>query len=109
MLSCGIRVTPDDHRRPELIPSMPGPGSPKSRGKSNGLLRGRRVAIKDNIAVAGVPMRNGSALLNGYTPDEDATVVTRILDAGGLIAGKTVCERISAFPAAATPARPLPC
>ena len=62
------------------------------RGKSNGLLRGRRVAIKDNIAVAGVPMRNGSSLLNGYTPDEDATVVTRILDAGGLIAGKTVCE-----------------
>lgn len=62
------------------------------RGKSNGPLRGRRLAIKDNIEVAGVPMRNGSSLLNGYTPDQDATVVTRILDAGGIIVGKTVCE-----------------
>jgi amidase len=31
-------------------------------------------------------------LLDGFVPDEDATVVTRILDAGGIIAGKTVCE-----------------
>ena len=62
------------------------------RGAENGPLRGRRIGIKDNIAVAGLPMRNGSALLDGFVPDEDATVVTRILDAGGIIAGKTVCE-----------------
>jgi len=61
-------------------------------GKPEGPLAGRRIAIKDNIAVAGVPMRNGSPLLHGFIPDEDATVVTRILDAGGVIAGKTVCE-----------------
>lgn len=62
------------------------------RGRPEGPLAGRRVGIKDNIAVAGIPMRNGSALLDGFVPDEDATVVTRILDAGGVIAGKTVCE-----------------
>jgi len=61
-------------------------------GSSEGLLQGRRVGIKDNIAVAGVPMRNGSRLLDGFVPDEDATVVVRILDAGGIIAGKTTCE-----------------
>ena len=61
-------------------------------GRAEGPLAGRRIAIKDNIAVAGVPMRNGSPLLDGFIPDEDATVVTRILNAGGLIAGKTVCE-----------------
>lgn len=61
-------------------------------GAAAGPLKGRRVGIKDNIAVAGVPMRNGSRLLEGFVPDEDATVVTRILDAGGIIAGKTVCE-----------------
>jgi amidase len=61
-------------------------------GAADGPLKGRRVGIKDNIAVAGVPMRNGSALLSDFVPDEDATVVTRILDAGGIIAGKTVCE-----------------
>ena len=35
---------------------------------------------------------NGSSLLEGYTPEIDATVVTRILDAGGTILGKAVCE-----------------
>ncbi|MGH7748512.1 MAG: amidase, partial [Candidatus Dormibacteria bacterium] len=30
--------------------------------------------------------------LEGYTPDTDATIVTRILDAGGTIVGKTHCE-----------------
>jgi amidase len=61
-------------------------------GAKNGPLTGRRVGIKDNIAVAGLPMRNGSQLFDGFVPDEDATVVTRILDAGGIVAGKTVCE-----------------
>lgn len=57
-----------------------------------GLLSGKAIAIKDNICVAGVPMMNGSALLEGYVPEIDATVVTRILDAGGTIAGKAACE-----------------
>src|SRR3954463_4458837 len=58
----------------------------------DGLLSGKKIAIKDNICVAGVPMMNGSALLEGYVPEIDATVVTRILDAGGTIAGKAACE-----------------
>jgi amidase len=62
------------------------------RGADEGPLSGIRVGIKDNIAVAGLPMRNGSRLLDGFVPDEDATVITRILDAGGIIVGKTVCE-----------------
>ena len=32
--------------------------------------------------LAGVPMMNGSATLEGYVPDFDATIVTRMLDAG---------------------------
>ena len=35
---------------------------------------------------------NGSHVLEGYMPEIDATVVTRILDAGGTILGKAVCE-----------------
>ena len=58
----------------------------------DGLLKGKQVAIKDNICVSGVPMMNGSALLEGYVPEIDATVVTRILEAGGTIAGKAACE-----------------
>src|ERR671938_349576 len=63
-------------------------------GAASGPLAGRTVAIKDNVAVAGVPMRNGTDLLEGYVPDEDATVVERVLDAGGTILGKAVCEAL---------------
>ena len=59
---------------------------------TDGRLSGRRVAVKDNIAVAGVPMMNGSQTLRGFVPAVDATVVTRLLDAGATIAGKAVCE-----------------
>ncbi len=62
------------------------------RGAAEGKLAGRTVVLKDNIMLAGVPMANGSATLEGYVPDFDATVVTRILDAGGTIAGKSTCE-----------------
>ncbi|HXL22016.1 MAG TPA: amidase [Candidatus Dormibacteraeota bacterium] len=62
------------------------------RGSASGVLAGKKVAIKDNICVAGVPMMNGSRVLEGYVPDVDATVVTRILDNGGIVAGKAACE-----------------
>src|SRR5205823_6769227 len=44
--------------------------------------------------VAGVPMMNGTAVLEGYVPDVDATIVTRILDAAGTIRGKAACESL---------------
>ncbi|XP_066275912.1 amidase-like [Branchiostoma lanceolatum] len=61
-------------------------------GAPSGKLQGKTVAIKDNVAVAGVPMMCGSRILEGYVPEYDATIVTRILDAGGVIKGKSVCE-----------------
>ena len=62
------------------------------RGAPDGPLRGRRIALKDTVCLAGVPMMNGSSIMEGYTPEIDATVVTRILEAGGTIAGKAHCE-----------------
>lgn len=62
------------------------------QGASSGKLAGKTVALKDSICLAGVPMTNGSALLDGFMPDVDATVVERILDAGGHIIGKATCE-----------------
>jgi len=61
-------------------------------GAASGKLKGKKIALKDNICLAGVPMMNGASTMKGYVPDVDATVVTRILDAGGTIVGKTVCE-----------------
>lgn len=62
------------------------------RGAHAGPLANRTIVLKDNVCLAGVPMMNGSSTLEGYTPDVDATVVTRILDAGGTIVGKAHCE-----------------
>jgi amidase len=62
------------------------------KGANTGKLAGKKIALKDNICVSGIPMMNGSAVLEGFVPDVDATVVTRILDAGGEIIGKAVCE-----------------
>ena len=62
------------------------------QGASSGKLKGKTVAVKDNVCVAGVPMMNGSSTLEGYTPNLDATVVARLLDAGAVIKGKSHCE-----------------
>ena len=62
------------------------------KGAPGGKLVGKRVALKDNVCLAGVPMMVGAKLLEGCVPEVDATIVTRILDAGGEIAGKAVCE-----------------
>jgi amidase len=58
-------------------------------GAAEGSLAGRTVGVKDNVCVAGIPMLNGSPIMEGYVPREDATVVTRLLDAGAHIVGKT--------------------
>ncbi|HTQ20806.1 amidase [Mycobacterium sp.] len=76
---------------------------------AQGPLSGRRVAIKDSIAVAGIPLTNGSRAMEGFIPSRDATVVERLLDAGAIIAGKSVCEDLccsgSSFTSASGPVR----
>ncbi|MBM3518299.1 MAG: amidase [Alphaproteobacteria bacterium] len=64
-------------------------------GAPEGFLAGQRLGIKDAICVAGVPMANGTPLLEGYVPEVDATVVTRLLDAGATVLGKTNTENCS--------------
>jgi amidase len=82
----------------EDLGSRPAPGEYESDGwvwrcsipgAAEGPLAGRTVGIKDNACVAEIPMLNGSPVMEGYVPTEDATVVTRLLDAGAHIIGKT--------------------
>ncbi len=61
-------------------------------GGKDGPLSGKKIAIKDNVSVAGIPLSNGSKIMEGFIPNVDATIVTRILDAGGKIEGKAMCE-----------------
>jgi amidase len=89
-----VKYPRDGGRRPRAAENPFGAWYVKTaiKGKSSGPLAGRRVALKDNVCLAGVPMMIGAGFLDGSIPDIDATVVERILDAGGEIAGKAVCE-----------------
>ena len=71
-------------------------------GAATGPLAGLRIALKDTIALAGVPMGNGTSLLDGFIPSEDAPVVTHLLAAGARIVGKTNCECLCASGASFT-------
>ena len=68
----------------------------KSNPNQNGPMTGKRVAVKDTIAVAGLPLSAGSRLLSGFVPPDDAPVVTRLLEAGATLVGKTNCEALGA-------------
>lgn len=64
------------------------------KGAASGKLKGKTVALKDNVMLAGVPMMCSSATLEGFVPDIDATIVTRLVDAGAEIAGKAHCAAL---------------
>ena len=56
---------------------------------AEGVLSGKRVAVKDAVAIAGIPLTCGSCVLHGYAPVEDSVVADRILRAGGEIVAIT--------------------
>ncbi|KAF8168450.1 amidase signature enzyme [Crassisporium funariophilum] len=74
----------------------------KQKTSQAGLLEGRTVVLKDCISVAGVPCTLGTdAISPPWVPSVDATIVTRILQAGGIIVGKasteSMCQSASSF------------
>jgi aspartyl-tRNA(Asn)/glutamyl-tRNA(Gln) amidotransferase subunit A len=54
-----------------------------------GPLAGVPLAVKDNLAVEGVPLTCGSRILEGYVPPRSATAVARAVAAGACVVGKT--------------------
>ena len=69
--------------------------SVKADNPSGSLLAGKRIAVKDNISVAGVPLTAGTKMLDDYIPSLDSTVVARILDQGGEIVASTNMDFLS--------------
>ncbi len=58
-------------------------------GEDPGPLAGVPVALKDNLCTTDVPTTCSSRILEGWVPPYDATVVTRLRDAGAVFVGKT--------------------
>ena len=59
------------------------------RGEATGPLHGVPVAVKDLIFTQGTPTEANCAALREFTPERDATVVSRLRAAGAVIIGKT--------------------
>jgi amidase len=57
-------------------------------GADSGPLAGYEVGLKDCIALAGYELTMGSTMFEGFVPRIDATVTTRLLEAGATITGK---------------------
>src|SRR5215204_4265207 len=61
-------------------------------------LAGVPVAIKDNVDLAGVPTRNGSAATSDEPAAADAELVRRLREAGALLVGKTNVPELCLWP-----------
>jgi aspartyl-tRNA(Asn)/glutamyl-tRNA(Gln) amidotransferase subunit A len=58
-------------------------------------LAGVPIVVKDNICVHGMQASCGSKILGDYHPPYSATVVERLMNAGGVIIAKTNCDEFA--------------
>ena len=64
-----------------------------AHGSFVGPLHGVPVLVKDQAETAGLRTTFGSILFDGYVPESDATIVTKLKDAGAVILAKTaMCD-----------------
>ncbi len=61
----------------------------RAAGEPLGPLAGVPVAVKDVFTTRGIPTTCGSKILEGWIPPYDATIVSRLRDAGLVLLGKT--------------------
>ena len=60
----------------------------RRQGKPMGPLHGVPIALKDLLGTKGVVTASGTKVMAGHVPDTDATVVTRLIEAGAVVLGK---------------------
>ncbi|WP_035797832.1 Asp-tRNA(Asn)/Glu-tRNA(Gln) amidotransferase subunit GatA [Kitasatospora mediocidica] len=61
----------------------------RAKGEELGPLAGVPLALKDVFTTQGIPTTCGSKILEGWVPPYDATLTSRLKDAGVVILGKT--------------------
>ena len=67
-----------------------------TQGGNIGPLHGVPIAIKDVTSTAGIRTTYGSKLFENHIPTEDALIVTRLKEAGGIVIGKTNTSEFAA-------------
>jgi aspartyl-tRNA(Asn)/glutamyl-tRNA(Gln) amidotransferase subunit A len=60
----------------------------RAEGKIRSPLHGLPISVKDVIHVKGMPTSSGSKVMEGFMPDDDATAVRLLREAGAIIMGK---------------------
>lgn len=66
----------------------------QANGQLRGALHGVPITVKDSIEVAGMRCTGGTLGLSSHLPSEDASVVSRMKEAGAIILGKTNCPEL---------------
>lgn len=69
----------------------------RAAGEPLGALHGVPVGIKDIIDTVDMPTENGTVLHAGRRPAVDAAIITRLRNAGAVIAGKTVTTELATY------------
>ncbi|WP_190243039.1 amidase [Arthrobacter globiformis] len=66
-----------------------------AEGRSLGPLHGVPFTVKDTLATKGLRTTAGSPLLGDYVPEQSATAVRRLREAGAVLLGKTNCSEFA--------------
>ena len=65
------------------------------KNNGHGPLSNRSVAVKDNVSTKGIETNASSGILLGYKPVFDATIVTKLRDAGADLCCKTTLDELA--------------
>jgi aspartyl-tRNA(Asn)/glutamyl-tRNA(Gln) amidotransferase subunit A len=66
-----------------------------NEGRWLGLLHGIPMTVKDNIETAGIRTTSGSILFKDHIPNQNASVVDRLMNAGAIMIGKTTMHELA--------------
>ncbi len=80
---------------PDALAQAQAADTRRAAGESRGPLDGVPIAMKDVIAVRDQPLTAGSKMLEKFVSPYDATVTTKLKDAGAVLWGRANCDEFA--------------